>query len=269
MADDDQMSEIAATQIDEPPLEDEHKEPDGDAHLAESQETEMGLEDADGEPDPEHMPEGETGSQDIPGLTGTEDDHAENQLESHSQSEVIPGLNPTNMDEDQSKGEHAPASPASPPAHPLAAEPTLVLSENEPEIKVEDFAFSSSQNVEESAQSPLGESAAGEKSDQPVDESVQEPPDSTSTSNTSVQNAESANPPAATRQPSANRLSISYANGLRRLVIDADIVEKMRVFRAESRIEVAMTVERVSDGFKGILVRIAFQCTCAVAYLHA
>ncbi|TDL29781.1 hypothetical protein BD410DRAFT_780271 [Rickenella mellea] len=56
------------------------------------------------------------------------------------------------------------------------------------------------------------------------------------------------------RVPSANRLSISYAGGTRRLVIDADIVENLKVFRGDGRIEVAMTVERAADGFKGILI---------------
>lgn len=73
---------------------------------------------------------------------------------------------------------------------------------------------------------------------------------------TGTTNAEGASvPPPATKAPSANRLSISYASGTRRLLIDADIVEKMTVMRSEGRIEVAMTVERLADGYKGILVR--------------
>lgn len=56
--------------------------------------------------------------------------------------------------------------------------------------------------------------------------------------------------------PSANRISISYAGGTRRLVIDAGIVERLKVFRAEGRIEVTLTVERLDEsGFKGIFVR--------------
>lgn len=54
--------------------------------------------------------------------------------------------------------------------------------------------------------------------------------------------------------PSANRVSIAYAAGSKRLLIDAEIVEKMFVFRAEGRIDIDMTIERVSDGFKGILI---------------
>lgn len=56
------------------------------------------------------------------------------------------------------------------------------------------------------------------------------------------------------KMPSANRVSIAYAAGSKRLLLDAEIVEKMVVFRAEGRIDIDMTVGRVSDGFKGILV---------------
>ncbi|KAI6122798.1 hypothetical protein EV401DRAFT_2056399 [Pisolithus croceorrhizus] len=46
------------------------------------------------------------------------------------------------------------------------------------------------------------------------------------------------------RVPSANRLSISYATGTRRLVVDAEVVHYLRVYRAEGRIEVSMTLEK-------------------------
>ena len=55
--------------------------------------------------------------------------------------------------------------------------------------------------------------------------------------------------------PSANRLSVSYAGATRRLVIDAEVVPKLKVFRAEGRIEV--TVSLMADergGYKGIAV---------------
>lgn len=61
------------------------------------------------------------------------------------------------------------------------------------------------------------------------------------------------------RTPSANRLSISYAGGNRRLVIDADVVTKLKVFRAQGRIEVLMNFDKEDDnGSKGIFVRITF-----------
>ncbi len=58
--------------------------------------------------------------------------------------------------------------------------------------------------------------------------------------------------------PSANRLSVSYAGATRRLVIDAEVVPKLKVFRAEGRIEV--TVSLMADergGFKGIAVSVS------------
>ena len=60
--------------------------------------------------------------------------------------------------------------------------------------------------------------------------------------------------------PSANRLSVSYAGATRRLVIDAEVVPKLKVFRAEGRIEV--TISLIADergGFKGVAVSI-FRC---------
>jgi hypothetical protein len=56
------------------------------------------------------------------------------------------------------------------------------------------------------------------------------------------------------KAPSANRLSISYA-GNRRLVVDAEVIEKLTVFRAEGRIEVIVQVRQGEEsGFKGIYV---------------
>lgn len=59
----------------------------------------------------------------------------------------------------------------------------------------------------------------------------------------------------AAKTPSANRLSISYAAGSRRLVIDAGVVEKLKVFRGNGRIEVIVNIEKDGDSaLKGILV---------------
>lgn len=58
-----------------------------------------------------------------------------------------------------------------------------------------------------------------------------------------------------TKTPSANRLSISYAAGTRRLVIDASIVQSLKVFRSEGRIEAIVNIEKDGEGeLKGILV---------------
>lgn len=57
------------------------------------------------------------------------------------------------------------------------------------------------------------------------------------------------------RTPSANRLSISYAGGNRRLVIDAEIVDNLKLYRQAGRIEVLMNIDKESDTeLKGILV---------------
>lgn len=57
---------------------------------------------------------------------------------------------------------------------------------------------------------------------------------------------------------SANRLAISYASASRRILIDAKIVDTLRVFRKEHRIEIDFNVEKGDEGeVKGIIVSIA------------
>lgn len=57
------------------------------------------------------------------------------------------------------------------------------------------------------------------------------------------------------RVPSANRLSISYAAGSRRLVVDAEVVEYLKVYRSEGRIEVHISLDKGSDNdLKGVLI---------------
>ncbi|KAG5651708.1 hypothetical protein H0H81_007713 [Sphagnurus paluster] len=57
------------------------------------------------------------------------------------------------------------------------------------------------------------------------------------------------------KTPSANRLSISYAGGNRRLVVDAEVVESFKLFRQDGRIEVLLNIVKEGhDGLKGILV---------------
>ncbi|KAF8631219.1 hypothetical protein AX15_002550 [Amanita polypyramis BW_CC] len=57
------------------------------------------------------------------------------------------------------------------------------------------------------------------------------------------------------RTPSANRLSISYAGGNRRLVIDAEVVQSFKLFRQEGRVEVVIKVDKEpEDDLKGILM---------------
>ncbi|KAG9317163.1 hypothetical protein JVU11DRAFT_1355 [Chiua virens] len=66
------------------------------------------------------------------------------------------------------------------------------------------------------------------------------------------------------KTPSANRLSMSYAAGSRRLVVDAEVVEYLRVYRAEGRIEVYMSLDKDDEEcLRGVLVRIAPQLVYA------
>jgi 20S proteasome subunit alpha 6 len=108
--------------------------------------------------------------------------------------------------------------------------------------------------------------AANESADQ---EHLPEPPASP-TSNTLLSTSsgstygEPSHPPASTAVskggpvPSANRLSISYAAGSRRLVVDAEVVEYLKVYRSEGRIEVHISLDKGSDdGLKGVLVRLS------------
>ncbi|KAL1741086.1 hypothetical protein HDZ31DRAFT_46182 [Schizophyllum fasciatum] len=56
------------------------------------------------------------------------------------------------------------------------------------------------------------------------------------------------------RTPSANRLSISYAGGTRRLIIDAESVQHLKLYRKEGRMEVLINVEKVDGDLQGVLV---------------
>lgn len=58
-----------------------------------------------------------------------------------------------------------------------------------------------------------------------------------------------------TRTLSANRLAISYASASRRILIDAKIVDTLRIFRKEHRIEIGFNVEKGDETeLKGIVV---------------
>jgi len=57
------------------------------------------------------------------------------------------------------------------------------------------------------------------------------------------------------RTPSANRLSISYAAGTKRLVINAEIVEKLKIHRSDGRVEITLRVEKDEvNELNGIIV---------------
>ena len=133
------------------------------------------------------------------------------------------------------------------PLQALSAEPTLLDVETQGGSEVEDSQMT-----------------------QPIEpEHLPEPPASplsnTLPSTTSSPHEEVTIPTApkadlkAGKSPSANRLSISYHSGNRRLVMDAEVVESMKVFRKEGRIEIFVNVTKEKDDtLKGILVRNVF-----------
>ncbi|KAF8324468.1 uncharacterized protein EI90DRAFT_3157376 [Cantharellus anzutake] len=49
------------------------------------------------------------------------------------------------------------------------------------------------------------------------------------------------------KPPSPNRISISYAGSSRRLVLDAEIIQHVKIYRAEGKIEVSFVLERYED----------------------
>ncbi|KAL0949860.1 hypothetical protein HGRIS_009893 [Hohenbuehelia grisea] len=55
--------------------------------------------------------------------------------------------------------------------------------------------------------------------------------------------------------PSANRLSIVYAGGNKRIVLDAEVVETFKLFRQEGRVEIVLNVAKNKDEeLKGIIL---------------
>ncbi|KAF8528912.1 hypothetical protein BU17DRAFT_60665 [Hysterangium stoloniferum] len=68
--------------------------------------------------------------------------------------------------------------------------------------------------------------------------------------------------------PSANRISISYASGARRLLVDAQIVESLKIWRAQGRIEVFLSLQREGEvNFKGLIAESYSQATHS--YIHS
>ncbi|KAF9263701.1 hypothetical protein L218DRAFT_980084 [Marasmius fiardii PR-910] len=54
------------------------------------------------------------------------------------------------------------------------------------------------------------------------------------------------------RTPSANRISISYAGGDRRLIIDSEICNGVKIFRGEGRIEIQIKLQSDEEGLVGL-----------------
>ena len=103
----------------------------------------------------------------------------------------------------------------------------------------------------------------GRQTTQSIDTATQqehqpEPPASPAVSIITHEDSHSASVPKVDNKagaPSANRLSISYARSNRRLVVNAEVVETLKLFRHEGRIEALIKVQKQEDGnLKGILV---------------
>ena len=77
-----------------------------------------------------------------------------------------------------------------------------------------------------------------------------------STYDESTQLSIKAEPQRGVRTPSANRLSISYAAGTKRLVINAEIVENFKILRSDGQVEILLRVEKdETNELNGIIVR--------------
>ncbi|KAF8267094.1 hypothetical protein EI94DRAFT_1771950 [Lactarius quietus] len=71
-----------------------------------------------------------------------------------------------------------------------------------------------------------------------------------------------AEPQRGVRTPSANRLSISYAAGTKRLVINAEIVERFKILRSDGRVEISLRVEKDdSNELNGIIIESLSEAT--------
>ncbi|KAF7331881.1 Proteasome endopeptidase complex [Mycena kentingensis (nom. inval.)] len=126
-----------------------------------------------------------------------------------------------------------------PPANALVGEPTVVISQDTHD------------------EDPSHELEATQ---------IDEPPPSQTVSSTSTTNGDPAQLPKlevkSTQVPAANRLSISYEGGNRRLVFDAEIVEGMTLYRKEGRAEVRMNLAGNGEtGFKGVYMETLSEVT--------
>ncbi|KAF9008784.1 hypothetical protein BDQ17DRAFT_1421985 [Cyathus striatus] len=168
------------------------------------------------------------------------------------------------------------SSPPNPHAHLYSLKQSA-----DPNIQVSEQALSSQEKVPELSQDSIVSDAIKQEKEcedadvpdafddnatqatQPADmdesqDHLPEPP--ASTSSTSPYEASPSLPPTKPnvkkeRTPSANRLSISYAAGNRRLVIDAEAVESLKLFRQSGRVEVVMKITKADDGgLNGVLV---------------
>lgn len=151
----------------------------------------------------------------------------------------------------------APNSPA--PASEPAGQARTVATEESDQDDTDDEVQSALLANSKGVEVPVGteeSSAAAEVGvkDEPVEENVP----TGHVQDTEVTTAPTEAGPAATPlevetdvlppAPSADRISISYARNTRRMVLDAEVVEKVTVYRSEGRIEILVNVQPATLG---------------------
>ncbi|PPR02478.1 hypothetical protein CVT24_002027 [Panaeolus cyanescens] len=114
-----------------------------------------------------------------------------------------------------------------------SVESTFIDIDNQQETQVDDSDYNATQIIEDVKEiEPSTSATTG---------------DAPSTTNAQVESKPTT--------PSANRLSISYAHGNRRLVVNAEVVDSLKLFRSEGRIEVLINANREgTDALKGIIM---------------
>lgn len=80
------------------------------------------------------------------------------------------------------------------------------------------------------------------------------PCDSSLTAFPSTSASDASSPTVDRRDPSENRVSISYARGTRRLNVDAEVVRRLVVRRQEGAIEIVVDVRKVGNSIAGVHV---------------
>lgn len=138
-------------------------------------------------------------------------------------------------------------------------ESSLVASKVKPEVQESDAAALEAQTgEEESTAAPLLD---GENASYPPDPYSQGQPQQDDTASLAggapTDSRDVSLAPAETEptilppEPSADRISISYARNTRRIVIDADVVQKVKIHRADGRIELSLALKPATLGTGG------------------
>jgi 20S proteasome subunit alpha 6 len=141
----------------------------------------------------------------------------------------------------------------------VGGEPTILLSETQDTHEFEETTQTEEAAVVES-NLMAGVDGGHDHPEEPSEgqDHLPEPPLSPSSNVHEDSSAQSPIKGKGTATPSANRLSISYAAGGRRLVVNAESVQSFKLFRHDGRAEVAIDLSKDTEtGLKGVLVRYA------------